>query len=123
MFNSFNNFSHLFETKIIALSDFEELIMEPSQESALIDFPKFSISDRIMFISTSFKIKSNAHVMFCENENFGNSKCYMIIISGIKNTKSIIRKCENGIPPYFLNGCTIATETNHSTVSFFFEKK
>ncbi|XP_026482442.1 receptor-type tyrosine-protein phosphatase C-like [Ctenocephalides felis] len=84
-----------------AWNDFEERNMTISKEKILIYFPKYPIDDQEMYISASFKVKSDAHVMFCENEDFSNSKCYMVIISGYNNAKSLIRKCKMGIPPLY----------------------
>lgn len=50
--------------------------------------------------SLAFSIRgsSDAHLAICEGQNVIDSFCFFIIIGGWKNTRSVIRKCENGLP-------------------------
>ncbi|XP_026482827.1 uncharacterized protein LOC113391068 [Ctenocephalides felis] len=101
-----------------AWNDFEEISMEPSTNKYLVNFIKFPMNDQETWISASFKVSSDAHVMLCDNENFADSRCYMVIISGFNNTKSIIRKCKNGIPPLYPedSSCNMSqAEKTHSS--------
>ncbi|XP_058796277.1 receptor-type tyrosine-protein phosphatase S-like isoform X2 [Phymastichus coffea] len=49
-------------------------------------------------LAVSIRGSSDAHFAMCEGKNVIDSFCFYIILGGWKNTRSVIRKCEKGLP-------------------------
>ncbi|XP_011502274.1 PREDICTED: receptor-type tyrosine-protein phosphatase T-like [Ceratosolen solmsi marchali] len=80
--------------------------MSPVSDNRWEDFKEEKISNQFRAItvlpnigsfSVSIRGTTDAHFALCNKDNTSNF-CFFIILGGWKNTKSIIRKCENGIP-------------------------
>jgi hypothetical protein len=100
-----------------------------------IDFKEEKVSDQFRAItvlpsigsfSVSIRGSRDAHFALCNEDNISKF-CFYIILGGWKNTKSVIRKCENGIPepaskiPF--GDCQQAIASTNVSINFLTDKK
>ncbi|XP_011698917.1 PREDICTED: uncharacterized protein LOC105456513 [Wasmannia auropunctata] len=51
-------------------------------------------------LTFSFSVRTfnNVHILFCNDKDNNKDSCYWIVIGDNKNTRSVIKKCETGMP-------------------------
>lgn len=75
----------------------------------------YPIDDQETWKSVSFKIESDVHIKFCDDDY---ASCYTAILSGFNNTKSIIQKCARRLKYSDDTSCNMSrVEKKHSSVS------